>query len=195
MPESSEGMAETAWLTPTDSAVCDSVIDRSTRCLAAYRENPDLIEEHANIERSITEGGYGRRQIYELIQNGADALFEGGSSGRVHVLLTPHALYCANEGAAITNEGVGAMLGAYVSRKRGREIGRFGLGFKSVLSVSRSPQFFSRSGSFVFSSETALEAIQGVHPPTGGCPVLRMAFPVEPARAFSEDPDLGLLHG
>lgn len=186
--EVGNAMAEAiAWAAPAESTVCESVIERSRRCLNAYRENPDLVEEHANIERSITEGGYGRRQVYELIQNGADALLEGGARGRIHVLLTSDAMYCANEGAPITVEGVGAMLGAYVSRKRGREIGRFGLGFKSVLSVTRNPQFFSRSGSFEFSQDMAAEAIEDIKHGADGVPVLRTAFPMPGPGALQDD--------
>jgi superfamily II DNA or RNA helicase len=181
------------WLKPEESAVCAEVVERSSRCLAAYRANPALVEEHANIERSITEGGYGRRQVYELIQNGADALLESGRRGRMHLVLTSDALYCANEGAPITVEGVEAMLGAYVSRKRGSEIGRFGLGFKSVLSVSRNPQFFSRSGSFVFSEATARDEIRLVDPGASVTPVLRTASPVDCSALFSQDPDLAAL--
>ena len=44
---------------------------------------------------------------------------------------------------------------AYLSGKRGDEIGRFGLGFKSVLAVTDAPQVFSRSVSFEFNSSEA----------------------------------------
>ena len=101
------------------------------------------------MERFTAEGGYARRQVYELVQNAADALI-GHDGGRIHVLLTEDALYCANEGSPIDAEGVDAILGAYLSVKRGTEIGRFGLGFKSVLGVTSAPEFYSRSGSFVF---------------------------------------------
>lgn len=195
MTEGTSGDARaalTGWTAP-DSEICQSVEERSRRRLSAYREHPDDIEEHANIERSITEGGYGRRQVYELVQNGADALLESGTRGRIHVVLTRDAMYCANEGAPITVEGVGAMLGAYVSRKRGREIGRFGLGFKSVLSVTRNPYFFSRSGSFAFSEEAATTAIREVHPDAEAFPVLRTAFPCSATSECMDDADLASL--
>lgn len=38
----------------------------------AYAARPLLALEAAKIERSNFEGGYGQRQTYELIQNGAD---------------------------------------------------------------------------------------------------------------------------
>src|SRR5258705_1243110 len=132
-----------------DSAVAERVTEVSRQCIEAYRANPLLIREHANIERGTAEGGYGRRQLYELVQNGADQLL--GSSGRVEVVLSREALYCANEGGSIDPSGVEALLCSHLSSKRGWEIGRFGLGFKSVLGITDSPEFYSRSGSFVFS--------------------------------------------
>src|SRR5881394_2521807 len=83
-----------------ESPVVQHLKLQSDRCLDAYRVNPLLVKEHANIERATAQGGYGRRQIYELVQNGADALLtEPG--GRIEVVLTQSALYCANEGQPI----------------------------------------------------------------------------------------------
>ena len=66
------------------------VREQSERCLRAYRENPLLIAQDANIEIATAEGGYGRKQLYELVQNGADAL--QADLGRVAVVLTDDAL-------------------------------------------------------------------------------------------------------
>jgi len=150
-----------------------------------------LVEEHANIERATAQGGYGRRQIYELVQNAADAMF--GSGGRIEIVLTPSALYCANEGSAIDVEGVDAILRSHVSRKRGCEIGRFGMGFKSVLGVTTSPQFFSRSGSFGFDAEFAGRLISQVVPNAPRAPVLRIAKPLLPQVEAGNDGVLGSL--
>ena len=70
----------------TDSAITRHAAKISQQCMEAYRANPLLIREHANIERGTAEGGYGRRQLYELVQNGADQLL--GSSGRVEAILS-----------------------------------------------------------------------------------------------------------
>src|SRR4051812_41996681 len=126
-------------------SVLDVVVAQSHRVLETYRVDPRLIEEHANGERRITQGGYGDRQVYELVQNGADELL-ADPGGEISVVLTPTHLYCANQGAPITPQGVDTILRMGVSRKRGGQIGRFGVGVKSVLSVSDTPQFFSRTG-------------------------------------------------
>ena len=70
-----------------DSPITKHVAEQSDKMLRAYAEQPDLVLEHANIERSTAQGGYGRRQIYELVQNGADALLDAPGQS-VHVILT-----------------------------------------------------------------------------------------------------------
>ena len=164
------------------------VLEQSQKCLGAYRENPTLVLEHANIERATAQGGYGRRQLFELVQNGADALI--GTTGAIHVILTESALYCANEGDPIDAEGVTAILQSYVSMKRGQQIGRFGLGFKSVLGVTDQPEFYSRSGSFTFDSAFSEKAIRAVAPDALRFPTLRIAMPEDPADAGRNDPVL-----
>ena len=83
--------------------------------------------------------------------------------------------------------GAEAILLAHVSQKRGDEIGRFGLGFKSVLEVTDSPEFYSRSGSFVWDYDRALADIAEVVPDfvagESPAPRLRLAFPVDPRRS------------
>src|SRR5438128_432580 len=48
---------------------------------AAYRARPRLLEEHHGIEQTVLAGGYGYRQIVELVQNGADAILEAHENG------------------------------------------------------------------------------------------------------------------
>src|SRR3954447_20847471 len=141
-----------------DGPLAQHVLEQSRRCLAAYRENPLLVAQDAAIEISTAEGGYGRKQLYELIQNGADALV--GHTGRISVVLGTDTLYCANQGAPVTPEGVNALMTSHLSVKRGVEIGRFGLGFKSVVGISATPQIFSRSGSFGFDRFASRERIK-----------------------------------
>ena len=168
-----------------ESDVARHIVKISNQCLAAYRANPLLVEEHANIERSVFEGGYEHRQIYELVQNGADEML--GKPGRIEIVLTDQALYCANEGTPITTSGVEALLGSNLSRKRGFEIGRFGVGFKSVLRISSAPQFFSSSGSFSFSQGFAEQQIRSCGREADKYPILRVAEPTDPKEGASHD--------
>jgi len=179
------------WL--VDSDVTKKVIEGRSRLLEAYSAHPALVPEHFGIELGIAEGGYGRRQIYELVQNGADAALDGGlSDARVSVVHTGDSLYCANQGEPITPRGVEAILGAYNSDKRNNQIGRFGVGFKCVLAVSSAPQFFSRSGSFYFDPGQAKADIRAVVDEER-TPALRMAYPLDPKGERAKDPVLAEL--
>jgi superfamily II DNA or RNA helicase len=159
----------------TEEQIRQHIEKRRTQCIGAYRADPLLVKEHASIERSTAQGGYGRRQIYELVQNGADAIL-GTEGTRIVVLLTKEALYCANEGAPINTHGIDSILHSSMSAKRSSEIGRFGLGFKSVLGVTSRPQFLSRVASFGFDEMLARTEILKVVPDAHETPVLRLAF-------------------
>ncbi|RKT11426.1 superfamily II DNA or RNA helicase [Streptomyces sp. 1114.5] len=164
----------------TQSPVIRTVVRQSRRVLETYGIDPGLIPEHANGERRITQGGYGDRQLFELVQNAADELRDE-PGGRIHVVLTDARLYCANQGNAVTPEGAETILRMSMSRKRGGQIGRFGVGVKSVLVVTDAPEFFSRDGSFGFDRAWSYELIRnvpGVRERLGEtfeAPVLRMA--------------------
>jgi superfamily II DNA or RNA helicase len=176
-----------------DSEIANHVRSEAENTLAAYRVQPNFVAEHVAIEQSILTGGYGHRQIYELVQNAADAILSGGTQGRVHVLLAESALYCANEGEPIDRDGVTAILTSHVSRKMGSQIGNFGIGFKSVLAITRKPQFFSRSGSFGFDADAAADRIHQCVPNGESTPILRIGEPLDPAEAAASDPDLSEL--
>ena len=92
--------------------------------------------------------------------------------------------------------GVTALMFSHLSSKRGTtEIGRFGLGFKSVLGVKDTPEFFSRSGSFRFDRAKALELIRPVAPKSERYPVLRLPEPFSPWPKMEDDPILSELMG
>lgn len=175
--------------------VISTVLEQSSRVLQTYEVDPGLIPEHANGERRITQGGYGDRQLFELVQNAADEIADQ-PGGTVQVVLTDTHLYCANEGSPVTPEGAETILRMSMSRKRGGQIGRFGVGVKSVLVVTNTPQFFSRTGSFGFDREWAFDKIRsvpGVRERLGErfeAPVLRMARPLDDATERAADPVL-----
>ena len=83
-------------------------------------------------------------------------------------------------------------MASHLSRKRGDEIGRFGLGFKSVVAISDRPQIFSRSVSIGFDREHARARIAELVP-DGPYPMLRVAEPLDPHRIADEDPVLAEL--
>ncbi|MEE1739545.1 DEAD/DEAH box helicase [Streptomyces sp. BE147] len=176
-----------------DPSVIQTIIEQSTRVLETYKVDPGLILEHANGERRITQGGYGDRQLFELVQNAADEIADS-PGGKVHVVLTNTHLYCANEGTAVTAQGAETILRMGVSKKRGGQIGRFGVGVKSILAVTDTPQFFSTSGSFGFDRGWSYEEIRkargGAADEEFEAPVLRMARPLDASKERAADPVL-----
>ncbi|MET7875755.1 DEAD/DEAH box helicase family protein [Micromonospora profundi] len=185
---------EQRWV--PDPALVQEVNALFGSTIESYRAKPDLIKEHANHEESIRVGGYANRTLLELVQNAADAMAgnadEGENAGRVEIVLDTvgGALYCANGGRPFSKRGLIAITHAHLSGKRGDEIGRFGLGFKSVLAVSNAPQVFSRSVSFEFNSPQAQSAIAEVGLGVKRYPVLRTATTIDPVAAFGHDPVL-----
>jgi superfamily II DNA or RNA helicase len=169
-----------------DGSIGVAVGRETQQCLAAYKAKPNLVSQDAGIEISNVEGGYGRKQLHELLQNGADAMI--ASPGRISVVLTGTALYCANEGAPLTPEGLSALMASHLSVKRSDQIGRFGLGFKSVLGITDSPMIISRTGSVRFDRKDAERRIRTVVQDADKTPVLRVAEPVDPDAVAAADP-------
>ena len=175
---------------PTTGYVGVYISEETEKTLNAYRSQPNLIEEHANHEADTARGGYDRRQIFELARNSVDAL-SGSEGGRIRIVLTRDYLYCADEGRPIDKPGVTALMFAYLSPKRGTdEIGRFGLGFKSVLGVTNAPEFFSRSGSFRFDREKAASLVKPIAPDAERYPVLSLPEAIDPDSEMEADPIL-----
>ena len=182
------------WAPPT-GYIGAYIAQETRKTLDAYRSQPNLVTEHANHEEDTARGGYARRQLFELIQNGADAL-SGLGGGRIWIGLTRNYLYCADEGQPIDQDGVKALMFAYLSPKRGTdEIGRFGMGFKSVLGVTDTPEFFSRSGSFRFDRSKAAEKVRPIAPDAERYPILRLPEAIDPHSEIEADPILGELMG
>lgn len=185
-------MVDSDW--DPDHGLVREIEDYYQRALGAYLENPNLISEHANQEESIRVGGYSNRTLLELVQNGADAMTGASDDvhGRVEILLDEEdaAVYVANSGRPFSSSGLRALFHAHLSAKRGDEIGRFGLGFKSVLAVSDAPEVFSRSVSFRFNSERARADLERMPGGAVRFPVLRTPVAVNARDHFAKDPVL-----
>ncbi len=157
-----------------ENSLCSFITNEVEKSLEAYRAQPNLITEHANQEQDIIRGGYAERQLFELVQNGADALAQKVGGGKIVIRLTDEHLYCADDGEPINREGLIALMFSHLSPKRGtKKIGRFGLGFKSLLGISDSPEFFSKSVSFKFDRKIAEETFRSIAPDPERFPVLR----------------------
>ncbi len=185
-------LSTTDWARPNE-ALGRYIAEEASKTLDAYRAQPTFVAANANAESDTAQGGYAHRQLFELVQNSADALIQDAGyqstktgpcaqgDGRIAIHLTKNRLYCADNGEPINKEGVQALMFSHLSPKRGtNQIGTFGLGFKSVLGVSNAPEFFSRSGSFRFDRDRSRERILEVVQNAGDCPALRLPEPLEP---------------
>ena len=186
---------DAGWAEPNGPLGC-FVAEETSRTLSAYREQRHLVTEHANQEHDTAHGGYAHRQLYELVQNGADALSHAGTGQSILIRLTERFLYCADDGKPIDEDGVKGLMFAHMSSKRGTsEIGRFGMGFKSVLGVTDRPEFFSRSGSIRFDRNQAADRIGYVVPDAERYPTLRLPASISPQTEAEVDDDLRELMG
>ncbi len=122
-----------------------SFLDELSNGTSRYRSLYNLTEQ--------VEHQYHGRFLIELIQNAHDALFEVGAvniSQRIEIVLAedeqPHgALYIANDGQPFTPSNFKALSNLGQSDKDPQKsIGNKGIGFRSVLEITKAPEIYSR---------------------------------------------------
>lgn len=168
------------WAGP-DGELGRYVRDESQRTLYAWAIQPNFLADQAGLEREIEEGGYQHRQIIELLQNSADSLSRS-TGGRIEAHLTGEYMYFSDDGTALTTDGLTSLMHAYSSPKQDTdEIGRFGLGFKSLLAISGTIDFFSKSVSLRFDREWSRRQIVKHLPnfESDQLPSMRLASPID----------------
>ncbi|WP_086844958.1 sacsin N-terminal ATP-binding-like domain-containing protein [Amycolatopsis kentuckyensis] len=142
--------------------------------LRSWRDSPTRLTEDTNVERDLRVGAYRDRLFVELAQNAADAAMAGGKPGRVRVSIVDSELRFANTGAPLDARGVASLASLRASGKTGGTVGRFGVGFAAVRTVSDEPRVVSSTGGVAFSAERTRDAA-GI---AGDVPVLRLPWPV-----------------
>ncbi|MEV0372276.1 molecular chaperone Hsp90 [Streptomyces sp. NPDC050636] len=169
--------------------------------LDAWAASPARFREDANAEEDLALGGYRDRLVVELAQNAADAAARAGVPGRLRLTLHPAndtesaVLVASNTGAPLDATGVESLSTLRASAKREPgvavgAVGRFGVGFAAVLSVSDEPALVGRTGGVRWSLVEARELTQEVaaHSPglggelrrrDGHVPLLRLPLPAE----------------
>ncbi len=141
--------------------------------LASWRSSPTRFREDANAEEDLVLGGYRDRLLVELAQNAADA---AKGDGVLRVQLTDTELRVANTGEPLTQQGVEALASLRASAKQDG-VGRFGVGFSAVLTVTDAPRIVSTTGAVAFDAHRT-RAELGPEP-AGRVPVLRLAWPTD----------------
>ncbi len=167
----------------THAGLSGFVRDECLSRLKAYAAQPRDAAEHFETENEALSGAYAYRQLFELVQNAADAILESGErSGRIEVALQSGQLVTANTGAPLNREGIIALLNARSSSKRGDQIGRFGIGFKSLLKLGGKVELFSRPVGLRFDPEKCRSIIR-THlglPADARAPGMRLAEVLDP---------------
>ncbi|MFE9321184.1 sacsin N-terminal ATP-binding-like domain-containing protein [Nocardia sp. NPDC052278] len=155
--------------------------------LAAWRDSPTRLREDAATEADLVRAGYRDRLLTELAQNAADAAVKAGVAGRVVVRLVDGAVHISNTGAPLDLSGVHALTALRASGKAdpAASVGRFGVGFTAVRTVSEEIEVRSTTGSIRFSHDLTWKALRDnaitVPAPveTFTPPVLRLAWPTD----------------
>ncbi|MGW0995172.1 sacsin N-terminal ATP-binding-like domain-containing protein [Streptomyces sp. NPDC002523] len=163
--------------------------------LDAWATSPARFREDANAEEDLVLGGYRDRLVVELAQNAADAAARAATPGRLRLTLRDNVLVAANTGAPLDATGVESLSTLRASAKRGEQdtqgaVGRFGVGFAAVLSVTDEPAIVGRHGGVRWSLAEARElaADTARHSPglgdevrrrDGHVPLLRLPFAAE----------------
>lgn len=171
-----------------------------TGVLAAWQGSPTRLREDAATEADLVRSGYRDRLLTELAQNAADAAAKAGVPGRVAVWLEGRALHVANTGVGLDISGVHALTALRASNKSGADtsVGRFGVGFTAVLTVSQEIEFRSRGGSVRFSRADTWELLkaEGVAIPETEKdfvpPALRLAWAIDERPAVGFDSEVVL---
>ncbi|GAA3302070.1 hypothetical protein GCM10020295_46830 [Streptomyces cinereospinus] len=159
--------------------------------LDAWATSPARFREDANAEEDLVLGGYRDRLVVELAQNAADAAARAGVPGRLRLTLRDDVLVAANTGAPLDAAGVESLSTLRASAKRDTaSVGRFGVGFAAVLSVTDEPAVVGRHGGIRWSLAEARDLAAGTarHSPglgdeirrrDGHVPLLRLPFAAE----------------
>ncbi|MEV6998632.1 molecular chaperone Hsp90 [Streptomyces sp. NPDC093982] len=159
--------------------------------LDAWATSPARFREDANAEEDLVLGGYRDRLVVELAQNAADAAARAGVPGRLRLTLREGVLVAANTGAPLDEAGVESLATLRASAKRdSASVGRFGVGFASVIAVTDEPAVVGRHGGVRWSLAEARELARetAAHSPglgdeirrrDGHVPLLRLPFAAE----------------
>jgi hypothetical protein len=133
----------------------DRVVQQADSIAKLYLEGVRLGQPATREQKEFIQGviaaDYDGRTVVELLQNGHDAHPVDRRDGRIEFLLAEDecefgVLYVANGGQPVTPDDFDSMCRIAMSSKRPDQgIGNKGVGFKSVLQLSASPEIYSRA--------------------------------------------------
>jgi hypothetical protein len=156
------------------------------------------LKNQANTEAS-TKRDYHGRYLFELLQNANDVItaakndkaWSKGSPYRVRIELTDSALIVANDGVPFLEKDVDSIYRwGESSKDPNKSVGHKGIGFKSVLEITESPQIFSQLVQFRFDRKTCYREVYKIVKRTDlKVPITRFVFPYK-INQLKEDQNL-----
>jgi Domain of unknown function (DUF3883) len=119
-----------------------------------YLLSPERMFSEYNGEKENIKN-YNGRQLLEMLQNADDAAYEHNGKKKALIKLEGKTLIIANTGAAFSEEGLKSIFHSHLSPKQAKEnqIGKKGLGFRSILSWSDKVTIKSHDLCVAFSQE------------------------------------------
>lgn len=154
--------------------------------LNIYRTSAQRLREDVGQEDEIARD-YRGRLLYELIQNADDAM-DCGLTDKLRIELHNDGLWFANSGRALAEGDVRGICGISASTKRVEgtkkraSIGHKGMGFKSVLEISRAPEVYSTSYCFRFDEPQSLSFLRKEGFETRHAPLMRLPWTIDMQR-------------
>jgi hypothetical protein len=134
------------------------------------KNSPKLLKDMASMELYLAES-YGERVLIELLQNADDA-----NSSKVLLKVIGNTIIFANNGRLFNkNDIISICRSGNSNKKRGRDIGYRGVGFKSSTSISKEIIIHSGNAAFTFSKSKCAETLNLKETDV---PTVRVPFPV-----------------
>lgn len=130
-----------------------SLFDKTANC------DPDIIRTLDHAEHNI-ELDYRGRYILELLQNARDVAMIGQTLAKVKIIIQSNRLLIANNGADFNEDGLRSICRIGLSSKTDISfIGHKGLGFKSILEITETPEIVTKFGTIYFDRELAAKKL------------------------------------
>ncbi len=194
-PRAEFGLPEAPLRAPVAADLLESIRGEN---LGIYRTSAQRLREDVGQEDEIARD-YRGRLVYELIQNADDAIDIGGAA-QLRIELHPDGLWFANSGRELAEGDVRGICGISASTKRvdgsrkRASIGHKGMGFKSVLEISRAPEVYSTSCSFRFDEPLSLAFLREAGFETRHAPLMRIPWTIaKPREAWGRLRDQGMV--
>jgi hypothetical protein len=126
-----------------------------------YRISPQRMFSEYNGETENVKN-YNGRQLLEMLQNADDAASEASGGKKVLIRLLGNKLIIANTGYPFSQQGLNSIFHSHLSPKQAMEdqIGKKGLGFRSILSWSSKVTIKSHNLCIAFSPDFSAKILQ-----------------------------------